>query len=111
MRQNAANQKEWADQQKRESAAQKAREEHEEQEYAAQTNAITRMRGMLEDEMNSKRAQMMKEMQDYNKQLALQKRQREDAWKNDQESQNQAETTLTNHHEQLSLDGKIKRMQ
>lgn len=46
------------------------------------------MRGMLEDEMNNKRANMMKEMQEENKRLALEKRQREEAWKNHQESTN-----------------------
>ena len=30
--------------------------------YAQQTEAITRMRGMLEDEATQKKAQMMKEM-------------------------------------------------
>jgi hypothetical protein len=35
------------------------------------------MRGMLEDENNSKRAQMMKELQEENKRLAREKRERE----------------------------------
>ena len=30
--------------------------------YAEQTNALNRMRGMLEDENNQKRAQMMKDL-------------------------------------------------
>ena len=71
MKKNAENQKEWADQQKREKQASAAALAQEEKEYAAQTAAITRMRGMLEDEMNCKRAQMMKEMQEENKRLAL----------------------------------------
>ena len=86
-----------------------AAQAQEEKEYAAQTAAITRMRGMLEDEMNCKRAQMMKELQEENKRLALQKKQREQAWKDDQDCQNKAETTLTNHHEVLDVDGKITR--
>ena len=56
-------------------------EKEEEAAYAQQTDAILRMRGMLEDEMNAKRANMMKEMQEENKRLAQQKRDRESAWK------------------------------
>ena len=52
MRKNAELQKEWADQQKRENIAAAAAEAEEEAAYAKQTEAITRMRGMLEDEMN-----------------------------------------------------------
>ena len=52
MRLNAQNQKDWADQQRREMAAAKAAQAEEDAAYAAQTDAITRMRGMLEDEMN-----------------------------------------------------------
>jgi hypothetical protein len=40
---------------------------------------------------------MMKQMQEENKRLALEKRQRENAWKNDQEKQNQFEIANTNH--------------
>ena len=40
------------------------------------------MRGMLEDEMSNKRANMMKEMQEENKRLAKEKRDRESGWKN-----------------------------
>ena len=88
MQQNATLINEWATQQCREKKAAAQQEAHEEAEYAQQTQAITRMRGMLEDEMNSKRAAMMKEMQEENKRLALEKRQREEAWRNDQECQN-----------------------
>jgi hypothetical protein len=41
------------------------------------------MRGMLEDEATMKKKQMMKDMQDYNKRLAEEKRQRESNWRND----------------------------
>lgn len=51
--------------------------------YAEQTLTLNRMRGMLEDENNQKRAQMMKEMQEENKRLAREKRDRERQWKND----------------------------
>ena len=43
-----------------------------------------------------KKKQMMKEMQDYNKRLAEEKRQRESDWRNDQENQNQFEISRTN---------------
>ncbi len=59
--------------------------------YAEQTTAITRMRGMLEDEMTAKRAQKMKEIQEENKRLALEKRRREQNWREEQESLNQKE--------------------
>ena len=78
--------------------------------YAQQTEAITRMRGMLEDEMNEKRAKMMKEMQEENKRLALDKKRREQAWAANQASKNQFETTLTDHHEQLSSDARVTRL-
>ena len=71
---------------------------------------ITRMRGMLEDENTMKRQQALKELQAYNKRLALEKRQREESWANEQASQNKRETTLTEHHENLAVTGKITRM-
>lgn len=52
-------------------------------EYADQTEMLNRMRGMLEDENNQKRARMMKELQEENKRLAKEKRDRENSWKND----------------------------
>lgn len=54
---------------------------------------------------------MAKQMQDENKRLALEKRMREEAWKNDQSSQNKAETTLTNHYEEMDVNGRITRKQ
>jgi hypothetical protein len=41
------------------------------------------MRGMLEDEMTEKRNQKLKEMQLENKRLALEKKQREQRWRQD----------------------------
>jgi hypothetical protein len=49
------------------------------------------MRGMLEDEMTAKRAQKMKEIQMENKRLALEKKQRENKWREEQERMNQQE--------------------
>lgn len=54
------------------------------------------MRGMLEDESTMKKKQMMKDLQDYNKRLAEEKRQREQAWRQNQEEQNQFEISRTN---------------
>ena len=81
----------------------------DDQMYAQQTEAITRMRGMLEDEATQKKAQMMKEMQEENKRLALEKKRREQSWKEDQQMQDKAETTLTNHNETMDANGKITR--
>ena len=41
-------------------------EASEDAQYANQTEAITRMRGMLEDEMTIRKKQQLKEMQEYN---------------------------------------------
>jgi hypothetical protein len=54
------------------------------------------MRGMLEDEATMKKKQMMKELQEYNQRLAEEKRQREAAWRHNQEEQNQFEISRTN---------------
>jgi hypothetical protein len=45
--------------------------------YSNQTEAITRMRGMLEDEATMKKKNMMLEMQAENRKLAQQKKDRE----------------------------------
>ena len=55
MMQNASNIKDWADQKKRENNAAAQSEKDEDAAYAAQTNAILRMRGLLEDEATQKR--------------------------------------------------------
>jgi len=41
------------------------------------------MRGMLEDEATAKKAAMMKSVQDENKRMAQEKRNRENAWNKD----------------------------
>ncbi len=51
----------------------------------------------------------MKEMQEYNQMLALEKKRKEQAWKDDQQCQDKAETTLTDHHEEMDAGGKITR--
>lgn len=56
MKRNAQNQRDWATQQVREKNQTKAQEKMDEQMYAQQTEAITRMRGMLEDEATQKKA-------------------------------------------------------
>lgn len=57
---------------------------------------MNRMRGMLEDEMTQKRNEKLKQMQDENKRLALEKKQRELKWKHEQEHMNQKEITDPN---------------
>ena len=71
MKRNAQNQRDWASQQVREKNQAKAQEQHDDMMYAQQTEAITRMRGMLEDEATQKKAQMMKEMQEENIQMRV----------------------------------------
>ena len=65
-----------------------ANQKEENKNYAAQEEAVLRMRGMLEDENAAKKAAYAKEMQAENKRMAREKRDRENAWKNDQESNN-----------------------
>ena len=48
--------------------------------------AILRMRGMLEDENQARKAAHQKAMQEENKRMAQAKRDREAAWRDDQES-------------------------
>lgn len=81
MQTNASIQKDWIKEQVREHQWLNDNNKREESEYAAQTEAITRMRGMLEDESTMKKKQMMKELQEYNQRLAEEKRQREAAWR------------------------------
>lgn len=82
MRLNAQNQRDWAAQQHRENANQQAADREEEKNYAAQEEAVLRMRGMLEDENAARKAAHMKAMQEENKRMAREKRDRENAWKN-----------------------------
>lgn len=81
-------QKDWIKQQKREHQWIAENEARENKEYADQTDAVTRMRGMLEDDMTMKKKNQLRELQDYNQRLADEKRKRENNWKNNQESQN-----------------------
>ena len=67
------------------------------------------MRGMLEDEASQKKAAMQKAMMEENKRMALEKKRREAAWAEDQQVQNKAEVTLTNHDEVMDADGKVTR--
>lgn len=89
-------QKEWVHQQISEKDGISESLKSEEQMYAQQTEAITRMRGLLEDEMTAKKNQQLKELQAYNQQLADEKRAREKAWAEQQEDMNQKEIARTN---------------
>jgi hypothetical protein len=62
MKLNAQNQRDWADQQRREMAAAAQAEREEEMAFAAQEEAILRMRGMLEDEANQRKAAYQKQI-------------------------------------------------
>ena len=70
-------QKSWVEQQKYEKNQNKCAEQKEEQMFAEQTLSINRMRSMLEAEHDKKRRDMNKMQMEYNKQLALQKKDRE----------------------------------
>lgn len=59
---NAALQKEWVKEQKREHQWEVQNQVREESEYAAQTDAITRARGMMEDDVTLRKNQQLKEM-------------------------------------------------
>lgn len=70
--------KEWVFEQKREKFLRDQQEREEQKQYDDETKAINRMRGMLEDEMNDKRKNMMKAIQEENQRLALEKKMREE---------------------------------
>ena len=57
METNAALQKEWVKEQKREHQWEAENVKQEESEYAAQTDAITRARGMMEDDITMRKNQ------------------------------------------------------
>mgnify|MGYP000625071037 CR=1 FL=1 len=86
MQVNAQNQRDWADQQMRERKQAQEAEAEDERLYAQQTEAITRMRGMLEDENAARQAAYRKQIQQENLRMAQEKRDRESAWRNDQEA-------------------------
>jgi len=58
--------KEWVEQQKREKNLKKTLEKEEDAAYDQQAKEINRMRGMLEDEMNEKRRQMLQSVKETN---------------------------------------------
>ena len=57
MAENQTIQKQWISEQRNEHEANAENEAREAREYANQTDNITRMRGMLEDEMTMKKKQ------------------------------------------------------
>ena len=75
---NKATMNEWVREQKREKILKDQQEKEEQKQYDEETKAINRMRGMLEDENNIKRAQMIKQMQEENQKLALEKNMKEE---------------------------------
>jgi len=83
-----ATQNEWIEQQKREHRDESDRNRAEEKAYADQTDAITRMRGMLEDEATMKKKNAMLQMQADNKRMAQEKRNKETEDKHVNEAKN-----------------------
>ena len=63
-------QRSWVQQQISEHEAHKERLRQEENDYAQQTNAITRMRGMLEDDSTTSKQAQLKALQQTNLRLA-----------------------------------------
>ena len=85
-------QKEAIKEQLREKKLKEMREKEEEDDWANQTDMITRMRGMLEDENNDKRFNKEKELQEENIRLALMKKQKEAADQDWHQQMNARET-------------------
>eukprot|EP00345_Euplotes_harpa_P018780 CAMPEP_0168344424 /NCGR_PEP_ID=MMETSP0213-20121227/16811_1 /TAXON_ID=151035 /ORGANISM="Euplotes harpa, Strain FSP1.4" /LENGTH=91 /DNA_ID=CAMNT_0008352169 /DNA_START=120 /DNA_END=395 /DNA_ORIENTATION=- len=85
-------QKEFIKEQLREKKLKEMMEKQEEDDWAEQTDMITRMRGMLEDENNQKRFQKEKEIQEENVRLALMKKQKEERDRESAERKNFYET-------------------
>ena len=75
----------------REKRLKEQQDKQEEDDWAQQTDMVTRMRGMLEDENDSKRTQKEKEIQQENIRLSLIKKQTEEAERNWHETMNSKE--------------------
>ena len=75
----------------REKRLKEQQDKQEEDDWAQQTDMVTRMRGMLEDENDSKRTQKEKEIQQENIRLSLIKKQTEEADRNWNETMNSKE--------------------
>ena len=76
----------------REKKLKEMQEKQEEDDWAEQTDMITRMRGMLEDENSNKRTNKEREIQEENVRLALLKKQKEESERNWHENMNARET-------------------
>ena len=94
----AEQQKTWCNQQIQEHNDQDASNKQQDADYAEQTAAITRMRGMLEDENTARKNAQLKALQEENKRLAQCKRDREEAWRNDQANKDNFELAATVNH-------------
>ena len=96
MQTNAALQKEWIKEQKREHQWDASNKQQEEAHYAEQTSNITNMRAILEDEQTMRKKQQLKELQEFNQKQAEEKRLRESEWRKNQQTMNAAEISRTN---------------
>ncbi|CAG9321047.1 unnamed protein product [Blepharisma stoltei] len=75
-------QRKWIEEQKRQNEEKKRQEEEEEMQYAFQTQQANRMRGLLEDELESKKRMMQASTRDANLQLSREKKEKERYEKN-----------------------------
>lgn len=84
-------QKKWLEDQMREKALKKQQEEEEERMYAFQTLQANRMRGLLEDDLESKKRAMQASTRDSNFQLDREKKERQRVekatWVRDEDSE------------------------
>jgi hypothetical protein len=72
-------QKQWLDQQMEEKRQREEQERLENQMYANQTLELNRMRGMLEDNFQKTKSNIKQNVTDFNLQLDLERKQREEA--------------------------------
>ena len=91
MKHQAQEQKEWLEDFKRQQRLKEQREKEEEDAYSEQTKAVTRMRGLLEDEMNQKRAEQNRRIAEENLRMAQAKKDKEKAQRDHDQFQNSQE--------------------
>lgn len=72
-------QKQWLDEQIEEKRRKQEQERMEEQAYANQTHELNRMRGMLEDNFQNTKTNILGNVTEHNKRLDLERKQKEEA--------------------------------
>jgi len=92
----AAQQRRWLDEQINDKKMRKQQERQEDNDYATQTDAITRMRSMLEDDTTNRTSNYATvDLRQANAKLAQEKRDREQTWRQDQRRMDQFELNAT----------------